>query len=49
MAKIIYFALSFYGYYEVGLPHFLKALVNKGLKSARNLMDAPVARPADEA
>ena len=35
-ALFVYFALSFFGYYEVGLPQFLNDLVNKGLKSARS-------------
>lgn len=34
-ALFVYFALSFFGYYEVSLPQFLNTFVNKGLRSAR--------------
>ena len=35
-ALFVYFALSFFGYYEIALPQFLNNFVNKGLKSANS-------------
>jgi thiol:disulfide interchange protein DsbD len=37
----VYFALSFFGYYEVQVPEFLSNLANKGLNKARKSGDGP--------